>query len=201
MIHLRRYEKCTDTLDVWFDSGSSWNVVVGGGEQGENFRPADLYLEGSDQHRGFVHSGNWHTMICLWLQFVIELFVFVAWTTLTTMLSVLRRWFLSSLLTATACTGSAPYRTVLTHGFCVDEAGKKMSKSIGNVVDPNELVHGTGATGTSSSQGQSGQGRKKQSNKKKKGAEDPAVAGYGADVCRIWAASSNFTTDVTIGAT
>lgn len=94
-----QYEKVTDTLDVWFDSGSSWSAVLGG-EQ------ADVYFEGSDQHRG---------------------------------------WFQSSLLTCVALTGKAPYRRLLTHGFVLDDKGRKMSKSEGNVVDPLEMLQKTNA--------------------------------------------------------
>ena len=86
------YVKGTDTMDVWFDSGSSWSGVANA-RAGLSY-PADLYLEGSDQHRG---------------------------------------WFQSSLLTSVASNGIAPYKTVLTHGFVLDEKGYKMSKSLGNV--------------------------------------------------------------------
>jgi isoleucyl-tRNA synthetase len=85
-----QYRKGTDTMDVWFDSGSSWAAVLKQ-RQGLNY-PADIYLEGSDQHRG---------------------------------------WFQSSLLTSVAVNDHAPYKTVLTHGFTVDEKGRKMSKSLG----------------------------------------------------------------------
>ncbi len=84
------YEKVTDTLDVWFDSGVTHACVLR--QRAELQFPADIYLEGSDQHRG---------------------------------------WFQSSLLTAIAIDGVAPYRTVLTHGFTVDSDGRKMSKSTG----------------------------------------------------------------------
>ena len=99
-----RYHKVTDTLDVWFDSGVTHYCVL---EKGAQLGvPADLYLEGSDQHRG---------------------------------------WFQSSLLTAVAMRGSAPYRAVLTHGFTVDAKGMKMSKSRGNVVAPQKVVNTLGA--------------------------------------------------------
>ena len=98
------YLKLRDTLDVWFDSGVTHFTVTG--TRPELGLPADLYLEGSDQHRG---------------------------------------WFQSSLLTSVAMTGRAPYRTVLTHGFTVDERGEKMSKSRGNVVAPQEVVSTLGA--------------------------------------------------------
>lgn len=98
------YCKSTDVLDVWLDSGLSHRCVLGRREA-PGF-PADLYLEGSDQHRG---------------------------------------WFQSSLLTGVALAGGAPYRRVLTHGFTVDSAGRKMSKSLGNVVAPQKVVDSLGA--------------------------------------------------------
>ncbi len=98
------FAKETDILDVWFDSGVSHAAVL---EYRNDLKwPADLYLEGSDQHRG---------------------------------------WFHSSLLTAVGTRGQAPYDAVLTHGFVVDEEGRKMSKSIGNVVAPGEIVDKYGA--------------------------------------------------------
>ncbi|MEG3989366.1 isoleucine--tRNA ligase [Microcoleus sp. S28C3] len=100
----RTYRKGTDTMDVWFDSGSSWAAVAKG--RSELNYPADIYLEGSDQHRG---------------------------------------WFQSSLLTSVATNGVAPYKTVLTHGFVLDEKGRKMSKSEGNVVDPAVVIKEYGA--------------------------------------------------------
>ncbi|RMA78400.1 isoleucine--tRNA ligase [Umboniibacter marinipuniceus] len=100
----QHYNKVTDTLDVWFDSGVTHYSVV---SRRDNLRfPADLYLEGSDQHRG---------------------------------------WFQSSLKTAIAMHGEAPYKQVLTHGFTVDAQGRKMSKSIGNVMSPQKVVNNLGA--------------------------------------------------------
>jgi len=99
-----RYEKVEDILDVWFDSGSTHAFVL---EGRKNTRwPADLYLEGSDQHRG---------------------------------------WFQSSLLESAGTRGRAPYDQVLTHGFTMDEAGEKMSKSKGNTVDPEVIIRESGA--------------------------------------------------------
>jgi len=98
------YDKTTDTLDVWFDSGVTHACVLG--QRDKLPFPADLYLEGSDQHRG---------------------------------------WFQSSLLTSTAINGVAPYKKVLTHGFTVDANGKKMSKSLGNVMSPQKVVGTLGA--------------------------------------------------------
>ena len=136
--------KGTDTMDVWFDSGSSWAGVLGGlaapsigtsaSPTARAAYPADLYLEGSDQHRG---------------------------------------WFQSSLLTSVAVNGQAPYKRVLTHGFVLDEKGRKMSKSLGNVVDPAILVEG-------------GKNEK----------QEPA---YGADVLRLWVSSVDYSADVPLG--
>jgi isoleucyl-tRNA synthetase len=98
------WEKVDDILDVWFDSGSTHAFVL---EQRPDLKwPADLYLEGSDQHRG---------------------------------------WFQSSLLEACGTRGRAPYDAVVTHGFVVDEAGRKMSKSLGNVVAPQDVMRQSGA--------------------------------------------------------
>ena len=99
-----QYEKVPDIMDVWFDSGSSHHAVPM--MRPEVLDPADLYLEGSDQHRG---------------------------------------WFHSSLLISVAQKGRAPYKGVLTHGFTVDEKGRKMSKSLGNVVAPQKVVSTLGA--------------------------------------------------------
>jgi len=98
------YDKVMDTMDVWMDSGMVHHCLAR--NRSEIGFPADLYLEGSDQHRG---------------------------------------WFQSSLLTAVATDGAAPYRAVLTHGFTVDEKGRKMSKSMGNVVAPQSVVSTLGA--------------------------------------------------------
>ena len=100
-----RYVKVKDTLDVWFDSGSTSYTVVNKRSE-YNGNSADMYLEGSDQHRG---------------------------------------WFMSSLMISTAISGKAPYKTVLTHGFTVDGQGRKMSKSIGNVVSPQDVIGKLGA--------------------------------------------------------
>ena len=101
-----RYEKVTDILDVWFDSGVA-HYCVGEKRLGIGVKQkADLYLEGSDQHRG---------------------------------------WFQSSLLTSIAMRGKAPYQGVLTHGFTVDEQGRKMSKSLGNVISPQDVIKHLGA--------------------------------------------------------
>lgn len=107
------YEKNRDTLDVWFDSGTTHYTVLGGqdhncqGSHSDTLRwPADMYLEGSDQHRG---------------------------------------WFHSSLLTSSMLFGRAPYNSLLTHGFVVDGYGRKMSKSVGNVIAPQKISDTLGA--------------------------------------------------------
>ena len=123
--------KGTDTMDVWFDSGSSWNGVCK--TRGLKY-PADVYLEGSDQHRG---------------------------------------WFQSSLLTSVAANGKSPYKSILTHGFVLDEKGYKMSKSLGNVVDPRLVIEG-------------GKNLK----------QEPA---FGADTLRLWVASVDYSSDVLLG--
>jgi isoleucyl-tRNA synthetase len=126
----RKYRKGSDTMDVWFDSGSSWAGVL---EARRLPVPADLYVEGSDQHRG---------------------------------------WFQSSLLTCVAVHAEAPYKTLVTHGFLLDEKQQKMSKSLGNVIEPSYVIEG---------------GKNKQ--------RSPA---YGVDVMRLWVASTDYTDDVII---
>ena len=100
------YVKNRDTLDVWFDSGTTHQTVLRGSHKTQLAFPADLYLEGSDQHRG---------------------------------------WFHSSLLTSAMLNGCAPYKALLTHGFVVDGEGKKMSKSVGNVIAPQKIFDTLGA--------------------------------------------------------
>ncbi len=100
----KNYDKTTDVLDVWFDSGATHDAIVRA-EDSLQF-PIDLYLEGSDQHRG---------------------------------------WFHSSLLTSSAINGVPPYKNLLTHGFVVDEKGFKMSKSLGNIVEPQKIIKTMGA--------------------------------------------------------
>ncbi len=101
-----QYVKSRDTLDVWFDSGTTHDTVLRGSHRDKSHFPADMYLEGSDQHRG---------------------------------------WFHSSLLTSSMLDGVAPYRALLTHGFTVDGQGRKMSKSLGNGIEPQEVAGTLGA--------------------------------------------------------
>ena len=130
----KTYRKGMDTMDVWFDSGSSWAAVAD--QREELVYPVDMYLEGSDQHRG---------------------------------------WFQSSLLTSVATHNQAPYKTVLTHGFVLDEKGRKMSKSLGNIVDPQVIIEG--------------------------GKDQKQEPPYGADVLRLWASSVDYSSDMSIGKT
>ncbi len=103
---LADYERVTDILDVWFDSGCTHAFVLESGRWPDLQWPADLYLEGSDQHRG---------------------------------------WFQSSLLQSCGTRGRAPYNAVLTHGFTMDQKGMKMSKSLGNTINPLDLMRDSGA--------------------------------------------------------
>ncbi|MFC0253210.1 isoleucine--tRNA ligase [Massilia consociata] len=119
------YEKNKDTLDVWFDSGTTHQTVLRGSHLEQSSFPADLYLEGSDQHRG---------------------------------------WFHSSLLTSSMLNGRPPYKALLTHGFTVDEQGKKMSKSLGNTLAPQKISDT-----------------------------------LGADILRLWVASTDYTGELSIG--
>jgi isoleucyl-tRNA synthetase len=101
-----QYVKNKDTLDVWFDSGTTHETVLRGSHAAESHFPAEMYLEGSDQHRG---------------------------------------WFHSSLLTSCMINGVPPYKALLTHGFVVDGQGRKMSKSLGNVIAPQKVADTLGA--------------------------------------------------------
>ncbi|KAG5716151.1 Isoleucyl-tRNA synthetase [Termitomyces sp. T112] len=135
------WRKGTDTMDVWFDSGTSWSMLreVGFGEGREHL--ADVCLEGSDQHRG---------------------------------------WFQSQLLTAVSSAPAdtpsiSPYATLITHGMVLDQAGKKMSKSLGNIISPLTIVLG--------------------------GKDSKRNPAYGADVLRLWAATVEYWRDMSIGPT
>lgn len=123
----KQYRRGTETMDVWFDSGTSWSMLS---TSTKGPKQADLYLEGTDQHRG---------------------------------------WFQSSLLTSLAVQGVAPFKSVITHGFVLDEDSRKMSKSLGNVTSPGQLM------GMKS-------GRKV----------------TGIDGMRFWIASSSYTNDVSV---
>ncbi len=125
----REFTKGIDTMDVWFDSGTSWTML----EERSEGSFADVYLEGSDQHRG---------------------------------------WFQSSLLThvASKMEARAPYSTLITHGFTLDQKGRKMSKSLGNVMTPDEIISGT-----------------------------KHVSPLGVDGLRLWVAECEYTRDITVG--
>lgn len=145
------YVRGKDTMDVWFDSGTSWTLLE---DRGPNEPVADVYLEGSDQHRG---------------------------------------WFQSSLLTnvATQERGNgarAPFKTLITHGFTLDQSGRKMSKSLGNVVSPSQITDGSLLPPVK---------RKKQKGQPK--SAEPSFDALGADALRLWVASSDYTSDIVIG--
>jgi len=125
----KMYTRGVETMDVWFDSGTSWSTL---NERLRRETVADLYLEGSDQHRG---------------------------------------WFQSSLLTSVAARGKPPFKQILTHGFVLDSKGKKMSKSLGNVVSPSDVT------------------------------TIPKSQVPNIDILRLWVAYSDFTKDVSIGPT
>ncbi|KAL6712429.1 isoleucine-tRNA ligase [Coniothyrium glycines] len=146
-----------DTMDVWFDSGSSWKLLPHKQDQ----PVADVYLEGTDQHRG---------------------------------------WFQSSLLTHVATqpyefqTVRAPFKTLITHGFTLDSVGRKMSKSLGNVISPSQIMSGELLPPIKRKK-QKGKGAKPDQN----GTAAPAYDAMGPDALRLWVASSDYTRDVTIG--
>lgn len=149
-----QYRRGKDTMDVWFDSGTSWTQM--GADDRFGAATADVYLEGTDQHRG---------------------------------------WFQSSLLTSIAYQAAcgrkadlqAPYKTLITHGFTLDQHGKKMSKSVGNVISPDEIINGTLLPPIK--------------RKNVKGAETNQPVMYdalGPDALRLWAAGCDYTRDVVV---
>ena len=146
------YRRGTDTMDVWFDSGTSWTMS-------SSASPANVYLEGSDQHRG---------------------------------------WFQSSLLTYAAHQTQrpfrAPFRHLVTHGFTLDEDGRKMSKSVGNVIHPQMIMDGTLLPPLKRKKG------KQQKRQEQADNQQPVIYdALGPDALRLWVASSDYTRDVVIG--
>ena len=151
-----KYTRGKDTMDVWFDSGTTWTQLPRPSEPSSPI--ADVYFEGSDQHRG---------------------------------------WFQSSLLTRISCLAEptamsatcAPFKTLITHGFILDEKGRKMSKSIGNVVTPDQIMNGTLVPPLKP---------------KKRGKSSPestrlAHDAMGLDALRLWVAKTDYTNDVPVG--
>lgn len=151
------YRRGTDTMDVWFDSGTSWSEIDVPMEGRSH--PADVYLEGSDQHRGWFQSG---------------LLTYIA----------------HQLASGKTETSRAPFRNLITHGFTLDEDGRKMSKSIGNVILPQTIMNGTLLPPLKP---RKGKGKKTAEN------QEPAYDALGPDALRLWAASSDYTRDVVIG--
>lgn len=151
------YRRGTDTMDVWFDSGTSWSEIDIPLEG--RTHPADVYLEGTDQHRGWFQSG---------------LLTYVA----------------HQLASGTADKPRAPFKNLITHGFTLDEAGRKMSKSIGNTIGPQTIMDGTLLPPLKPRKGKG---------KKQPESQEPAYDALGPDALRLWAASSDYTRDVVIG--
>lgn len=159
------YKRGKDTMDVWFDSGTSWTQLPQ-----DRSPPADVYIEGTDQHRGWFQS---------------SLLTYVAQqASASSMSSISTEPIPSS--TTTSPSPKAPYKTLITHGFILDHLGRKMSKSIGNVIAPSQITDGTLLPPMKKRKGQS--------------ATDPATYdAMGPDALRLWVASSDYTRDVMIG--
>ncbi|KAJ5895654.1 hypothetical protein N7495_007345 [Penicillium taxi] len=151
------YRRGTDTMDVWFDSGTSW-AEIDVSEAGRS-HPADVYLEGTDQHRGWFQSG---------------LLTYVA----------------HQLASEKTDEPRAPFKNLITHGFTLDEEGRKMSKSIGNTLVPQTIMDGTLLPPLKP---RKGKGKKQPEN------AEPTYDALGPDALRLWAASSDYTRDVVIG--
>jgi isoleucyl-tRNA synthetase len=171
----RSYRKGTDTMDVWFDSGSSWAAVlesdefkVSSDELPENSKLSSAAAQSTPQNSKLktqnIPFGN---ATRTKLAYPADMYLEGS--------DQHRGWFQSSLLTSVAVNGFAPYKTVLTHGFVLDEQGYKMSKSLGNVVDPTVIING-------------GKNQK----------EEPP---YGADVLRLWVSSVDYSSDMRLGKT
>ncbi|KAM3415419.1 hypothetical protein BST61_g8944 [Cercospora zeina] len=151
-----KWARGRDTMDVWFDSGTSWTLLA---DRGPGIPLSDVYSEGSDQHRG---------------------------------------WFQSSLLTAVAlqdpdATPIAPFKTLATHGFTLDGEGKKMSKSLGNVVAPEDVLSGAYV--------QASRGKKHGKSKQQPSEQHGQRSSLGPDMLRLWVASADCTRDVAISQT
>ncbi|KAI9832621.1 MAG: isoleucine-tRNA ligase [Phylliscum demangeonii] len=161
------FRRSRDTMDVWFDSGTSWTQIDGVHGRGEGQALSDVYCEGTDQHRG---------------------------------------WFQSSLLTYTAAhprtehRPSRPFDTLITHGFTLDSEGRKMSKSLGNVISPTQIMDGSLLP-------PKGKGNAKKKTKdparpvdpNRREREPPPLDGLGADALRFWVVSSDYTKDLVVG--
>lgn len=150
------YRRGTDTMDVWFDSGTSWSEIDVPTEG--RTHPADVYLEGTDQHRGWFQSG-------------------------------LLTYTAHQLASGTADKPGAPFKNLITHGFTLDEDGRKMSKSIGNTIGPQTIMDGTLLPPLKP---RKGKGKQPQP-------QEPSYDALGPDALRLWAASSDYTRDVVIG--
>ncbi|KAH8429070.1 isoleucine--tRNA ligase ISM1 [Aspergillus melleus] len=150
------YRRGTDTMDVWFDSGTSWAEID---TPYSNGHPSDVYLEGTDQHRGWFQSG---------------LLTFTA----------------HQLASGKSDAPRAPFKHLITHGFTLDEEGRKMSKSIGNTIEPQAIMDGTLLPPLKPRKGKG---------KQQAESKGPVYDALGPDALRMWAASSDYTRDVVIG--
>lgn len=157
------YRRGKDTMDVWFDSGTSWTRMQTPPMRRNNI--ADCYIEGTDQHRGWFQS---------------SLLTHVAYQRDTAPIESRDGPAVASI------PPSAPYKTLVTHGFTLDQDGRKMSKSVGNVVSPSEVMEGTLLPATK---------------KKINGKMTEVVDGMGPDALRLWVASCDYTTDVRVSQT
>ncbi|KAL2793448.1 tRNA synthetases class I-domain-containing protein [Aspergillus keveii] len=149
------YRRGTDTMDVWFDSGTSWAEIET--PYGDHGYPSDIYLEGSDQHRGWFQSG---------------LLTFIS----------------HQLASGQTASPRAPFKTLITHGFTLDEDGRKMSKSIGNILRPHSIMDGSLLPPVKPKKG-----------KKQAESKEPVYDALGPDALRLWVASSDYTRDVVVG--
>ena len=157
------YRRGKDTMDVWFDSGTSWTQMQRASKN--NTHIADCYIEGSDQHRGWFQS---------------SLLTHVAYQKDTAQIESQGR------LRPERRLPSAPYKNLITHGFVLDQDGRKMSKSVGNVVSPTEIMEGTLVPPTK---------------KKINGRTAEVRDGMGPDALRLWVASCDYTSDVRVSQT
>jgi isoleucyl-tRNA synthetase len=177
--------KGTETLDVWMDSGCSWAAAWAAADAAAAAH-AQLKNEageplGGKEKDATAASGS--------LRGALQADIVLEGS------DQHRGWFQSSLITAVAATGRAPYRHVVTHGFVLDEQGRKMSKSLGNVLTPADLLEGRASSAAASSSKQQARGSNKGGSA---GAESTAL---GADVLRWWVASCDYASDSSVGPT
>lgn len=206
--------KGMDTLDVWFDSGTAWastwgtlksNVLKDGVNSVESSRATNNPSDSEEQNA--IHDA-WRELYAvsggqggkdpsnsLGLGFRSDMVIEGS--------DQHRGWFQSLLITSLASTGHAPYKSIITHGFVLDEAGRKMSKSLGNVIVPHDVIYGTEQTVPAQGKEKS-KGKVKDAGKSAPETNEQSASGYtwpayGVDVLRYWVAGSDYSKDVTIG--